>query len=71
MKTLKFASRLNDYRRLKGITIAELAEKVGVSANTLERLLTGHNAPSAATLKRIERGLEINFEPEDFEEEMI
>lgn len=68
MRTLKFAGKLDVYRRLKALTIVELAEKVRVPAATMERFLTGHNAPSAATLKRIERGLGIDFDPEDFEE---
>lgn len=66
-QTLRFAGKLDVFRRLKNLTIVELSEKVGVPAKTMERLLSGENAPSAANLKRIERGLEINFDPEDFE----
>lgn len=68
MRTLKFAGKLDVYRRMKGLTIAELSAKVGVNPDTMERLLTGKNAPSAANLKRIEIGLAIQFEPSDFEE---
>lgn len=68
MKTLKFAGKLDIYRRLHGLTIAELSAHVKVNADTMERLLTGKNAPSAANLKRIEIALGIQFTPEDFEE---
>lgn len=68
MKALKFAGKLETFRRLKGLTVAALAANVGVDADTMERLLSGKNAPNALNLKKIERGLGIEFEPEDFEE---
>jgi transcriptional regulator with XRE-family HTH domain len=68
MRRLKFSGKLETYRQLKGLTIARFAEKVGIPADTMERLLAGSNAPNAANLKRIELALEINFRPEDFEE---
>jgi transcriptional regulator with XRE-family HTH domain len=68
MKHLKFAAKLDTYRRLKGLTISALSAKAGVDADTMERLLAGRNAPNAANLKRIERSLDINFDPEDFEQ---
>jgi transcriptional regulator with XRE-family HTH domain len=68
VKHLKFAGKLETYRQLKGLTIAALAEKVKISADTMERLLAGQNAPNAVNLKRIELALEINFSPEDFEQ---
>lgn len=66
-RPFKFAEKLDSFRRMKGLTIAALSAKVGVSPDTMERLLTGQNAPSASNLKRIELGLEIQFCPEDFE----
>lgn len=66
-RPFKFAEKLNSYRGLKRLTIAQLAAKVQVNPDTLERLLTGQNAPSAANLKRIENSLEISFAPEDLE----
>jgi transcriptional regulator with XRE-family HTH domain len=66
-RPFKFAEKLDGYRRLKSLTIAALSAKVGVNADTMERLLTGQNAPSASNLKRIELGLDIQFTPEDFE----
>jgi len=69
LRSLRFGGKLDTYRRLKGLTIAELSERVGIPGATMERLLTGRNAPCAATLLRIMRTLEIHFEPEDFEQE--
>jgi transcriptional regulator with XRE-family HTH domain len=66
-RPFKFADKLNQYRGLKRLTIAALAAKVQVNPDTLERLLSGQNAPSAANLKRIENALDISFDPEDFE----
>lgn len=72
MKTpLKFSGKLDVYRRLKSLTVAELARKCAVNPDTMERLVEGRNAPNAATLKRIERALEIEFEPEDFEQGIV
>lgn len=69
MKTLKFAGKLDVFRRMKGLTVAQLAAMVKVDPDTMERLLSGRNAPNAANLKRIEINLDIQFEPEDFETE--
>ena len=69
--TLKFSARLNNFRRLKGWTICAMAEKIGMSADHLEYLLTGKHVPLALDIVKIERRLEIQFEPEDFEGEAI
>ncbi len=66
-RPLKFAGKLDDFRRMKGLTIARLSAIVGVDADTMERLLSGQNAPNAKNLIKIMRGLEVTFEPEDFE----
>lgn len=68
MRTLKFAGKLAVYRRLKNLTIAELSAKTQVHPDTMERLLSGKHAPNAKNLKLIENALDIQFEPEDFEE---
>jgi transcriptional regulator with XRE-family HTH domain len=67
-KSLKFAGKLDSYRRMKDLTIAQLSAKVKVDPDTMERLLAGRNAPNAINLLKIMRALEIVFEPEDFEE---
>jgi transcriptional regulator with XRE-family HTH domain len=66
-RPFKFAEKLNALRGMKRLTIAQMAAKVQVNPDTLERLLSGQNAPSAANLKRIENALEISFDPEDLE----
>jgi len=64
---LNFATKLDIYRRMKRLTIAGLAEKVGVTADRMEKLLSGDHEPRGGDVVRIERRLEIYFEPEDFE----
>lgn len=65
---LKFSGKLDIYRRLKGWTIAKMAEKIGVSSVHLEYLLTGKHIPLGVDVVRIERALDIRFEVSDFED---
>jgi transcriptional regulator with XRE-family HTH domain len=67
VNTLKFSGKLQTFRAMKGWTIRETAEKIGVSADHLEYLLTGKHQPLAGDVVRIERRLGVIFEPEDFE----
>jgi transcriptional regulator with XRE-family HTH domain len=67
-RTLKFAEKLNSFRLMKNLTVAQMSAIVRVDPDTMERLLAGRNAPNAVNLVKIMRGLEIVFEPEDFEE---
>lgn len=69
--TLKFSGKLNTFRRMKGWTISFMAEKVGMASDHLEYLLTGKHEPLAGDVVRLERKLEIQFEIEDFEPEVI
>lgn len=64
---LKFSGKLQLYRQMKGWTIRQLAEKVGLKADHLEYVLTGKHEPGAGDIVKIERRLGIQFEPEDFE----
>lgn len=66
-RPLKFAEKLDSFRRMKGLTIAQLSATTGVDADTMERLLAGTNAPNAKNLIKIMNGLEIVFEAEDFD----
>ncbi len=66
-RPLKFAEKLDSFRRMKGLTIAAMSAKVGVDPDTMERLLAGKNAPNAINLIKIMNGLEVVFEAEDFE----
>ena len=69
--TLKFAGKLDLFRRMKGWTIREMAEKVQVSADRMEYLLAGKHEPKAADIIRIMKYLGIVFDPEDFEGEGV
>lgn len=64
---LLFAVKLDIYRRLKKLTISQMAEKVGVSADRMEKILEGIHEPRGGDVVRIERSLSIQFEPSDFE----
>ena len=63
---LKYAGKLDVYRRLKGLTICALAEKVGVTGDRMENLLAGQHEPRAGDIVKIERRLNIQFEEGDF-----
>lgn len=67
MRTLKFSGKLDTFRRLKGWTIRQSAEKIGVTPDHLEYILSGKHEPLAGDIVKIERRLGIQFEPEDFE----
>lgn len=66
-KPLLFSVKLDIYRRLKKLTINQLATKVGVSADRMEKLLEGSHEPRGGDVVRIERSLSIQFDPSDFE----
>lgn len=60
---------LQYYRKLRGFTQEQLAEKVGTSVNYMGLVERGKNAPSFPMLERIAVALEIDstqlFEPSD------
>lgn len=66
LRTLKFGGKLDLYRRMKGLSIAALAEKVGVTPERMEDLLEAQHEPRAGDVVRIMLALDIRFEPEDF-----
>jgi transcriptional regulator with XRE-family HTH domain len=51
------ADDLADWRKLRGLTQAQLAERAGVSLNTLHRLERGDPGVSLGNVLRILRGL--------------
>lgn len=69
--TLKFAGKLDLFRRMKGWTIRQMAEKIGVSADRMEYLLAGKHEPKAGDIVKVMNRLEIKFEAEDFESEGV
>jgi len=64
---LRYAVFLDEYRRRRGWTIKVMAEKVGVSMDRMEALLSGQHEPKAGDAVRMERKLDIMWFPEDFE----
>ena len=64
---LNFGVKLDTFRRMKRLSISQLAEKVGVPHERMENLLAGEHEPRAGDIVRIERRLDIYFDPEDFE----
>lgn len=68
MRLLKFRDKLAVYRQMKGLKLRDLANLTGISIDRMEDIYEGTHAPHVADVLRIERGLEIKFAPEDFEE---
>lgn len=70
---LKFSAKLDLLRRMKGWTVRQMAEKVWgegtPNMDRMEYLLAGKHEPKAGDVIRIERRLDIRFDPEDFEGE--
>ena len=52
-------NRLRDLRRQEGLSLRSLAEKSGLSANTLSLIENGKTSPSVATLQQIALALNI------------
>lgn len=68
MRSLKFSGKLQTFRAMKGWTIRQTAEKIGMDVDHFEYILTGRHEPLAGDIIKIERRLGVQFEPEDFEE---
>lgn len=66
---LRFSDKLDIYRRLKGLTISEMAHQIKSDPKHLEYLLTGKHQPKPSEALRMMDIFQIKFEPEDFEEE--
>jgi len=52
-----FGKELQKLRELSGLSQEELAEKIGVSRNTISRAETGRNLPNPKNLEKIQRYL--------------
>ena len=66
---LRFSGKLDVYRRMKGLTISELAQALRCDPKHMEYLLTGKHQPKPGEVLRMMDVLEIQFQPEDFETE--
>jgi len=45
--------QLRYFRKLRGLTVADLAAKAGISRTGLSQILNGHKSPTLATLDKI------------------
>lgn len=59
---MNIGSKLKDVRRLKGISLRELARRVDVSASFLSQVEQGKCQPSLETLNRISAALEVKVD---------
>lgn len=57
--TSKFGRRLQGLRRARGLTQEALAERSGLSSDSIRRLERGAFAPTLATLEKVCKGLDI------------
>lgn len=68
-------NRLRDLRRQQGLSLRALAEKSGLSANTLSLIENGKTSPSVSTLQQISLALSIPitsfFEPDADREPVV
>lgn len=62
MATLKqiFGSNVRQTRKQRGLTVEKLAERVGVSVETIGRVERGETAPSFDSIEQIAAGLEVS-----------
>lgn len=63
---LRFALKLRMHLDMKRLTVAQAAEKVGVTKERMEDILSGAHQTETPDILRIMYGLGIYFEPEDF-----
>lgn len=62
MRTLGFGGKLDLIRKAAGLTIGETSRKSEVPEKTLERILAGKNAPSAAHFVRLVKAFNISMD---------
>ncbi len=58
---LRLGKRMKYLRRLKNLTQAQLAEKVGLSVNYISQIETGVASPTLKTLFILARGLDVEI----------
>lgn len=67
-QSLRFALVVKFFLERKGLTFADGAKRSGLTHERFKDILSGQHSPNAADALRISYGLEIRFEPTDFEE---
>jgi len=58
---VSIGDNIHKYRKIRNLTQKELGETIGISNTYLSDLETGRTNPSIKTLKKIAKGLEINY----------
>ena len=61
VREFTIGDRVRTFRKQKGLSIRSLADKCGVSVNTLSLIENGKTSPNVNTLKLLARGLEISI----------
>lgn len=69
LKPLNFGEKLKLFRRMRKMSMAEAARKTGVTPERYEDIEEAMHEPRAGDILRIMRGLDIFFDPEDFDQE--
>lgn len=57
---MEIAEKMRYFRRLRGLSQEQLAERVEINVNTIRKYETGHRKPKLEQLKKIAGGLEIS-----------
>jgi transcriptional regulator with XRE-family HTH domain len=58
---VSIGDNIHKYRKIRNFTQKELGETIGISNTYLSDIETGRTNPSIKTLKKIAKGLEINY----------
>jgi transcriptional regulator with XRE-family HTH domain len=53
----RISRRIRDWRKQKGLTLQELAERSGLATSTIQKIEAGQMIPSVAVLLKVARGL--------------
>jgi len=59
MRTIPALAKL---RAMKGLSARDLARRAGLADETVTRIENGHNAPTATTIGKLARALEMDFD---------
>ena len=68
---LRFALKLRLFRRMKGLSMGQISEKIGVSGDRYEDLESGQHEPRAGDIVAIMNALDLRFDATDFRERGI
>ncbi len=58
---VSIGDNIRKYRKIKNLTQKDLGEAIGISNTYVSDMETGRTNPSIKTLKKIAKGLEVNY----------